>query len=85
MLRSNSLSAVAVLAFKTVLKFEMTRRQNDKRIMLVQVKMNDMLSVLLMCVVHLLNCLLRNIVVMSNIILAFVNLVGMSVRMTAKR
>ncbi|GJE85128.1 VPS13 domain-containing protein [Phanerochaete sordida] len=39
--------AVAVLAFKTALQFEMTRRQNDKRIMLLQLKMNDTLSVLL--------------------------------------
>ncbi|EKM49057.1 uncharacterized protein PHACADRAFT_188983, partial [Phanerochaete carnosa HHB-10118-sp] len=39
--------SAAVLAFKTALQFEMTRRQNDKRIMLIQVKMNDMLSVLL--------------------------------------
>ena len=44
-----TVSPVAVLAFKTALQFELTRRQNDKQIMLIQVKMNDMFSVLLMC------------------------------------
>jgi hypothetical protein len=48
--RSDASYVVAVLAFKTALKFELTRRQNDKRIMLIHVKMNDMLSVLLLYV-----------------------------------
>ncbi|GJE85149.1 hypothetical protein PsYK624_012270 [Phanerochaete sordida] len=39
--------AVVVLAFKTALKFEMARRENDRRVLLVRTKMNDMLSVLL--------------------------------------
>lgn len=41
-------SLVAVLAFKTAIKFEVTRRQNDKRILAVRVAMNDLFSVLLL-------------------------------------
>ena len=37
---------MAVLAFKTVYKMEMTRRDNDKRIVALYVTMKDMIAVL---------------------------------------
>lgn len=37
---------VAVLAFKTAYSMEMTRRQNDKRILSLYVEMKDMMEVL---------------------------------------
>lgn len=41
---------VVVTAFKVAWKFEVTRRQNDKRVLMLNLKMNDMLSVLLLSV-----------------------------------
>lgn len=37
---------VAVLAFKTAVTFEMTRRQNDKRIVALHVSMLDLMAVI---------------------------------------
>lgn len=42
--------AVAVLAFKTVYKLEMTRRENDRRIQALYVEMKDMMAVLIQSV-----------------------------------
>ena len=39
-------TSVAVLAFKAVYTMEMTRRQNDKRIITLYVSMKDMIAVL---------------------------------------
>ena len=41
---------VAVLAFKTVYKMEMTRRENDRRIQALYVEMKDMMAVLIQLV-----------------------------------
>lgn len=37
--------AVAVLAFKAAITFELTRRQNDKRMRALHVTMKDLMSV----------------------------------------
>lgn len=39
---------VAILAFKTAVTFELTRRQNDKRIIALQIDMKDLMSVVAM-------------------------------------
>ena len=41
------IQTVAVLAFKTVYKMEMTRRENDRRIQALYVEMKDMMAVLI--------------------------------------
>ena len=41
---------MAVLAFKTVYKMEMTRRENDRRIQALYVEMKDMMAVLIQLV-----------------------------------
>lgn len=41
------LSTVVVTAVKVAWKFEVTRRQNDKRVQMVTVKMHEMLKIML--------------------------------------
>ena len=41
---------VAVIAFKTAIAFEMTRRSNDKRILALHVQMKDTMSVVVLSV-----------------------------------
>jgi hypothetical protein len=48
----NSNITVVVLAFKAAYNMERTRRENDKRILLLYVAMKDMLTALLQYVSH---------------------------------
>ena len=43
---TNAVHAVAVLAFKAVYTMDMTRRNNDKKIVMLYVSMKDMIAVL---------------------------------------
>lgn len=41
-------SAVAALAFKTIINLEMTRRENDKRVLALHAEMCNMMSIVVM-------------------------------------
>ena len=47
------LSVVAALAFKTVINLEMTRRENDQRVLALHAEMCNMMSIVAMCVIPL--------------------------------
>lgn len=47
-----TLSVVAVIAFKAVVTLDLTRRDNDRKVVALKLQMQDMMSVLLEFVSH---------------------------------
>lgn len=43
--RGSVIAVVAVLAFQAAISFELTRRENDKKILALHVEMSDMMTV----------------------------------------